>query len=85
MLRFPDNTQVRVNGLIEIMADLCSQGRQANQETATEIISRLEAGKNFIPASDRTRQEFAYVLLKEYKEYLEGRANSGPEKAAIPN
>jgi hypothetical protein len=70
MLRFPDNTQVRVIGLSEILADLYSQGREANQETAEEIINRLEAGKNYIPSSDRTRKEFAHVLLKEYREYL---------------
>ena len=65
MLRFPDDTQVLVTGLVEILADLYSQGRQANQETAEEIINRLEANKNYIPSSDRTRKEFAYVLLKE--------------------
>jgi hypothetical protein len=70
MLRFPDDTQVRVNGLNEILADLYSEGRQANQETAEEIINRLEAQKNFIPSSDRTRQEYAYVLLKEYRRYV---------------
>jgi len=69
MLRFPDDTRVRVNGLNEILADLYSEGRQANQETAEEIINRLEAKKNYIPSSDRTRKEFSYVLLKEYKKY----------------
>ena len=71
MLRFPDGTQVRVIGLDEILADLYSEGRQANKETAEEIIKRLEAQKNYIPSSDLTRREFAYVLLKEYKEYTE--------------
>jgi hypothetical protein len=84
MLRFPDNTQVRVNGLNEILADLYSQGRQANQETAEEIVNRLEANNNYIPSSDRIRNEFAYVLLKEYREYVEGRTGHGPEQAAIP-
>jgi hypothetical protein len=70
MLRFPDGTQARVNGLVEILADLYSQGREANQETAEEIVNRLEAEKNYIPSSDRIRKEFAHVLLKEYREYL---------------
>ena len=78
MLKFPDETQIRVNGLNEILADLYSEGRQANQETAEEIIKRLEAQKNFIPSSDRTRKEFAYVLLKEYREYVAGRKNNTP-------
>ncbi len=73
MLRFPDDTQVSVNGLDETMADLYSEGRQANQETAAEIIKRLEALNNYVPSSDRTRKEFAYVLLKEYREYVAGR------------
>ena len=73
MLKFPDDTQIRVNGLNEILADLYSEGRQANQEAAEEIIDRLEAQKNFIPSSDRTRKEYAYVLLKEYKKYVAGR------------
>jgi hypothetical protein len=84
MLRFPDDTQVRVNGLNEILADLYTQGKQANQETAEEIINRLEANKNYIPASDRTRKEFAYVLLKEYREYIKGRDDNSLKQAPVP-
>jgi predicted transcriptional regulator len=73
MLRFPDDTRVRVIGLNEILADLYSEGRQANKETVEEIINRLEAKKNYIPSSDRTRKEFSYVLLKEYRKYVAGR------------
>jgi hypothetical protein len=83
MLRFTDGTQVRVNGLIEILADLYSQGRQANQKAAEEIINRLEANKNYIPSSDLTRKEFAYVLLKEYREYIEAK-DDDPKKATGP-
>ena len=57
MLRFPDGTQIRVTGLNEILADLSSEGKRANGETAEEIINRLEAQGNFIPSSDRTRKE----------------------------
>jgi hypothetical protein len=70
MLSFPDGVKVRVNGLDETMADLYSEGRPANKETAEEIIIRLETAKNYIPSSDRTRMEFAYILLKEYQEYV---------------
>jgi len=76
MLRFPDDTQVRVIGLDEILADLFSEGKLANDETAEEIINRLEAKKNYIPSSDRTRKEYAYVLLKEYRTYVNGRAGN---------
>jgi hypothetical protein len=76
MLKFPDGTQIRVNGLHEVLAGLYSEGRQANQETAEEIINRLEAGKNFIPSSHSTRKEYAYVLLKEYTQYANERAGN---------
>jgi hypothetical protein len=76
MLSFPDDIKIRVNGLDEILADLRSEGRQANKETAEEIINRLEAAKNYIPSSDRTRKEFAYVLLKEYRKYVEIRTDN---------
>jgi hypothetical protein len=73
VLNFIDDSQVRVKGLDEIMADLFSEGRQPNDETAEEIMSRLEAEKNYIPSSDRTRKEYAYVLLKEYRKYIKDR------------
>jgi len=57
-------------GLDEIMADLYAEGRQANDETAEEIIRRLEAAKNYIPSSERPHKEYAYVLLKEYRSYI---------------
>ena len=42
MLKFPDDTQVSVTGLDHIMAELCSEDREATDETADEIIKRLE-------------------------------------------
>ena len=75
MLSFVDDTQVRVSGLDEILAAVYAEGRQANEETAQEIIERLEAKRNYIPSSDRTRKEYAYVLLKEYRKYAKGRAD----------
>ena len=70
MLKFPDDTRIRVNGLAEILVELYSEGRQANKETAEEIIKRLEAMKNYIPSSDRARREYRYVLLKEYRTHV---------------
>jgi len=71
MLKFPDDTRVRVNGLNEILADLYSKGRQANKETAEEILDRLEKNNNYIPPS--ARREYKSVLLKEYRDYVAGR------------
>ena len=85
MLSFPDETQIRVNGLDEILADLHAEGRQANEETAEEIINRLEAEKNYIPSSERARREYAYVLLKEYRKYVSDRQKSGASFTESPN
>jgi hypothetical protein len=79
MLSFPDDTQISVNGLDEILAGLYAEGRQVKEETAEEIIKRLEAAKNYIPTSERARREYAYVLLKEYRKYVKGRTDSNRE------
>ena len=75
-LRFIDGTKVTVNGLDEILAELHSEGRPANKETVEEIIKRLEAHQNFIPSSDLIRREYAYILLKEYEEYVASRTDN---------
>jgi len=68
MLRFPDKTQVRVNCLDEILAELYSEGRAPNIETGEEILDRLEKHNNYIPPS--ARREYKSVLLKEYRGYV---------------
>ena len=70
MLKFFDDTQVGVIGLDDIMAELHAEGRKAVNETAEEIIKRLEARNNYIPQSERVRKEYAYVLLNEYRAYV---------------
>lgn len=60
-------------GLNDIMAALHAEGKKADDETAEEILYRLER-KNYIPASDSVRREYAYVLLKKYRIYLKGRS-----------
>jgi hypothetical protein len=52
------------------MAELFSEGRDATDETAEEMINRLEAARNYIPSSESVRREYAYVLLKEYRKYM---------------
>lgn len=56
------------------MAELYSEGRKADYETAEVIIKMLEAEKNYIPSSERVRREYAYVLLKEFRNYIKDRA-----------
>ena len=77
MLKFVDDTQVGVIGLDDIMAELHAEGRKATDETAEKIIKRLEARNNYIPSSERTRREYAYVLLNEYRAYVKERSGSG--------
>ncbi len=50
------------------MAELYSEGRQPNQETAEELLDRLEKNNNYIPTS--ARREYKSVLLKEYRDYV---------------
>jgi hypothetical protein len=76
MLRFPDGVKIRVNGLGEIMAELYSEGRQPNKETAEEILDRLEKNNNYIPPS--ARREYKSVLLKEYRDYVASRGKKAP-------
>jgi hypothetical protein len=76
MLTFPDDTQVSVIGLDDIMAGLYSEGRKPTDETAEEIIARLVARNNYIPSSEQARREYAYVLLKEYRKFVKGSSGS---------
>ena len=76
MLKFPDNTMVSFKGLDDIMAQLLAENRKANDETAREIIKRLEERKNFIPSSENVQREYAYVLLGEYRKYFKERSGS---------
>jgi hypothetical protein len=57
------------------MAELYSEGQKANKEIGKEIIRRLEVHNNYIPSSVTVRREYAYLLFKEYEEYLESRAD----------
>ncbi len=61
-------------GLDEIMAEFCAENKKATEESAQKIIKRLEAKKNFIPPSERVRREYAYVLLREYRNYIKDRS-----------
>lgn len=74
-----DDKQFSVFGLDEIFADLYADGRKANDETAEEIIIRLEEMKNYIPESESARREYRYVLLKEYKAYLKEQSDRKAE------
>ena len=74
MLKFPDDTQVRLNGLEDVFAEVYGEGMKPTDKTAEEIIRRLEEKKNYIPDSERVRREYTYVLLREYRRYLDDRS-----------
>lgn len=84
-IRFVDGTQVAVNNLHEILAELYSVGKKANRQTADEIIAGLEAMGNYVPASEVIRRDYRNVLLKEYEEFIEvhdrEKGNKAPPEA----
>jgi hypothetical protein len=77
MLNFPDDTQVSVTGLDDILAELYLEKRNPTHETAREMIIRLEEKGNFIPPSENVHREYAYVLLREYRKFIGDRSGSG--------
>lgn len=76
MLKFIDDTQVGLIGLDGIMSELHAEGRKATDETAEEIIKRLEAKNNYIPSSESAYKEYSYVLLNEYRAYIKHRSGT---------
>ena len=60
----------------DIMAELFAANRKVNDETAKEIIKRLEEKGNFIPSSESAHREYAFVLLGEYRKYIADRPGS---------
>ncbi|MEJ2095949.1 MAG: hypothetical protein P8Y38_02160 [Deltaproteobacteria bacterium] len=69
-------------GLVDIMAQLYAEGWESTDETAEEIIRRLEDKNNYIPLSERVRREYQYALLKEYKKYLQNRFDKNLKTSA---
>lgn len=73
-MKFIDDTQISLFGVDETFAEIYSEGKPPNDETAEEIIKKLEAYNNYIPSSDRVHREYAYLLLREYKRYIREQA-----------
>lgn len=57
------------------MVECYNENKKPTYETAKEIIHRLEEKKNFIPSSELVRREYAYVLLRKYRNYLKDRSD----------
>ena len=76
MLKFPDNTKVSVSGLDDIMAELFAAGKKPSYDIADEIIERLKEKKNYIPSSVTVYREYAFVLLQEYRNYIQERTEN---------
>jgi hypothetical protein len=77
-LIFTDGARVAVKGLNEALAELYAEGRPANQETADELLARLEAHGTFVPPDLVVRREYRGELLKKYTEYVEGKGGERP-------
>jgi hypothetical protein len=67
------------------MAELYSVGKQANKETADEIIAGLESMGTFIPTTETVRREYRHVLLKEYQEFVEVHERERGDKKLSPD
>ncbi len=63
-----------VTGLDDIMTQLYHDERRPTDETAREMITRLEEKGNFIPSSESVHREYAYVLKGEYRKFMEDRS-----------
>ncbi len=72
-LTFLDGTQIGVKGLDEILDAFYTEGKQVNNDTAEEIVDRLEE-KNYIPSS--ARREYQNLLLREYRKYVADRKDN---------
>ncbi len=59
------------------MAELYAEDMKPTDETAEEIMNRLEQRKNYIPGSERVRREYSYALLREYRKYIKERSGRG--------
>ncbi|WP_156915776.1 hypothetical protein [Desulfatirhabdium butyrativorans] len=59
------------------MAELYAEGRKANYDTADEIIERLKKKNNFIPSSVTAHREYSFVLLQEYRRFIQERSQNG--------
>lgn len=59
------------------MAELYAENKKANSETAREIIKKLKEKKNFIPSSESVHREYAFVLLEEYRKFIQKHSSKG--------
>ncbi len=62
-------------GLEDIFAELHAEEKNPNEDTAQEIIYRLEEKGNFIPSSERVRREYASILLREFRKHVKDRTD----------
>lgn len=82
MLTFPDGTKSGVVGLNEILSALYLEGREANSETAEDIVERLSV-RNYIVPSAKAR--YAALLLEEYERYVQTMGKTGKSTAVKPD
>jgi hypothetical protein len=58
------------------MAELYAEDMKPTYDAAEQIMKRLEERKNYIPGSERVRREYAYALLREYRNYVKDKSGS---------
>ncbi len=70
VLTFPDGTKAGVFGIDEAFAAVYAQGRQADSDTAEQIVDQL-AVKNYIAPT--VRERYIELIVGEYETYVNTR------------
>jgi hypothetical protein len=69
-ITFPDGDQVGLIGLDAVMEALYKEGRQPDDSTVTEMITRLREN-NYISDSSPAQDLYQKALLNEYQRFFE--------------
>lgn len=68
IITFPDGSKAGVFGLDEIFENLYREVRKPDNETASEIVKRLESKSYIAPTA---RKQYEEAVLKEFKKFYE--------------
>jgi len=82
ILTFPDGSQTGIIGIDVVMEDLFREGKQPDEATVSEMISRLQH-QNYITLSSQKR--YGELFLSEYRRFFEMKTKIEMEKSPTPN
>ena len=82
ILTFPDGSQTGIIGIDVVMEDLFREGKQPDESTVSEMISRLQH-QNYITSS--SQKQYGELFLSEYRRFFETKTIAEKEKNAMSN